>query len=139
MTEQPSNSGSDRQPRGKTLVAAGFLLAALAVVVLYTNRRAFSSPLALVVIAAIGVAALLLQLRLRPRGSSPAKDALDRARAARSPLWFNAIGVVFALVAVFADVLHLSATMMLMAALAAVVAFGISGVIVLNALRKRRV
>jgi hypothetical protein len=40
-----------RQP---TLIAAGLLLAALALVVIYTNRGEFMSPLALVVVAAIG-------------------------------------------------------------------------------------
>jgi hypothetical protein len=79
-----------RQP---TLIAAGLLLAALALVVIYTNRGEFMSPLALVVVAAIGLAALLLQLRLRPGLSS----------SVRGPIWLNAIGVVFALAAVFAD------------------------------------
>jgi hypothetical protein len=40
--------------------------------------------------------------------------------------------------AVFADVLHLNAVVMLIAALGAVVSFAISGIIVLGALRKRR-
>ena len=46
-------------------MAAGLLLVALALVVIYTSRGAFFNPLALVVVAAIGLAALLLQLRLR--------------------------------------------------------------------------
>lgn len=121
-------------PRGTTIVAAGLLLAALALVVLYTDRGAFLSPLALVVIAAIGLAALLLQLRLRPDISSSSVRA-----SARGPLWLNAVGVVFAVGAVFADVLQFSATLMLIAALAAVVSFSVSGIIILNALRKPRV
>lgn len=120
------------QPRGATIVAAGLLLAALALVVLYTSRGAFLSPLALVVIAAIGVAALLLQLRLRPGLSSSTRTS------SRGPLWLNAMGVVFAGAAVVADVLHLNAGIMLIAALAAVVSFAVGGIIVLNALRKRR-
>ena len=127
MPGAPSNS--DPNPRRRlTLVAAGLLLLALALVVIYTNRGAFFSPLALVVVAAIGLAALLLQLRLRP----------DLASSGRGPLWLNGLGVVFALGSVFADFLHLNSALMLIAALAAVVSFAVSGFIVLKALRKRR-
>jgi len=132
----PDNSsipGPNPPPRRVTIIAAGLLLAALALVVLYTSRRAFLSPVALVVVAAIGVAALLLQRRLRPDLSTS-----DRA-SVRGPLWLNLLGVVFAVGAVFADVFHLSAVLMLIAALAAVVSFAVSGIIVLSALRKRRV
>jgi hypothetical protein len=103
-------------------------------VVLYTSQRAFRSPVALVVVAAIGVAALLLQLRLRPDLSASARYA-----SIRGPLWLNALGVVFAIAAVFADVLHLNDVLTLIAALAAVVSFAVSGIIVLSALRKPRV
>jgi len=127
VPDAPSNPGPNPQPRGATLVAAGLLLAALALVVIYTNRGAFFSPLALVVVAAIGLAALLLQLRLRP----------DLSSSARGPLWLNGIGVVSALGALSADVLHLNPALMLIAALAAVVSFAVSGIIVLGALRKR--
>ncbi len=128
----PSNPGPN-PPRGAAIIYAGLLLAALALVVLYTSRRAFLSPVALVVVAAIGVAALLLQLRLRPDRSFSTPPS-----SVRGPLWLNVLGVVFAVGAVFADVLHLSAVLMLIAALAAVVSFAVSGVIVLSALRKRR-
>jgi hypothetical protein len=134
MPDDPSNPRPNPQPRGPTIIAAGLLLAALALVVLYTSQRAFLSPVALVVVAAIGVAALLLQLRLRPDLSSP-----GRAPSVRGPLWLNALGVVFAIGAVFADVLHLNGVFMLIAALAAVVSFAVSGIIVLSALRKRRI
>ncbi len=132
VPDNPSNPSPHPQPRGATVVAAGLLLAALALVVLYTSRGAFLSPVALVVVAAIGVAALLLQLRLRPDLSSV------RASSARGPLWFNALGVVCAVGALFADVLHLNEMFMLIAALAAVVSFAVGGIIVLNALRKFR-
>jgi hypothetical protein len=125
VSEAPSNPGSNLRPR-LTLVAAGLLLVALALVVIYTSRGAFLSPLALVVVAAIGVAALLLQLRLRPDLPS-----------IRGPLWLTGLGVVCALGAVLADVLHLNAALLLIAALGAVVAFAVSGIIVLSALRKR--
>jgi hypothetical protein len=129
VPDDPSSPSPNPHRRGTTIIAAGLLLAALALVVLYTGRGAFLSPLALVVVAAIGVAALLLQLRLRPDLSSV------RASSARGPLWLNALGVVCALGALFADVLHLDATVI---ALAAVVSFAVAGIIVLNALRKYR-
>lgn len=132
MPETPSTPGPAPAPRSATIVAAGLLLAALALVVLYTDRGAFLSPVALVVIAAIGVAALLLQLRLRPDLPSSVRPS------SRSPLWLNALGVIFAIGALFADVLRLSATLMLIAALVAVVSFSVSGIIVLSALRKPR-
>jgi uncharacterized membrane protein len=104
------------------------LLLALALVVIYTSRRAFMSPLALVVVAAIGLAALLLQLRLRK----------DISSSVHAPLWLNVVGIVFALTALFADIRHLSANVMMVAALGAVVSFAISGVTVLRALRKTK-
>jgi hypothetical protein len=128
MVKDTPNPSSGASPRRSTVVAAGLLLAALALVVIYTNRGAFRSPLALVVIAAIGLAALLLQLRLRP----------DLRTSIRSPLWLNGIGVGLALGAVFADFLHLTAALTQIAALASVVSFAVSGIIVLNAMRKRR-
>ena len=129
MPDASPNPGPTPQPRRPTLVAAALLLAALALVVLYTSHRAFMSPLALVVVAAIGLAALLLQLRLRP----------DLPSSIRGPIWLNGLGVVFALGAVFADFLHLHPAIIPIAALAAVVSFAVSGIIVLSALRKRRI
>lgn len=84
--------------------------------------------MALVVVAAIGLAALLLQLRLR-------KDLTGTVRA---PLWLNVLGLLFALAAVFADLLHMHANFMFVAALGAVVCFAISGVKVIHSLRKQR-
>lgn len=132
MPDNFSNPSPNPRPRNATLVAAALLLGALALVVLYTSRRAFLSPMAMVVIAAIGVAALILQIRLRP-------DLSSSMRAPRAPLWLNALGVLFALGAVFADLLHLDSTFMLITALAAVVCFAVSGIVVLSALRKHRV
>jgi hypothetical protein len=132
VPEDPTQPAPNPEPRGATIIAAGLLLAALALVILYTSRGALLSPMALVVVAAIGGAALLLQLRLRPDLSS------IRASSARGPLWLNAVGVVCAIGALFADVLHLSEMFMLIAALAAVVSFAVGGIIILNALRKHR-
>ena len=123
----PDTSSNPPKPRGWSLVAAGLLLLALSVVVLYTGRGAFLSPLALVVVAAIGIAALLLQLRLRK----------DVSTSVHAPLWLNVLGLVFAIGAVSADFLHLSANVMMVAALGAVVCFAASGVAVIHALRKQ--
>ncbi len=134
VPEPIPNSASRKRPRGFSIIAAGLLLAALALVVLYTTRRAFLSPVALVVVAAIGVAALLLQRRLNP---NLAPDVPSSGK--HGPLWLNLLGVVFAVAAVFADIFRLSAAATLVAALAAVVSFAASGVMVLSAIRKRRV
>lgn len=133
VPEPSSNSEPAPKPRISTLIAAALLLAALALVVLYTSRGAFLSPVALVVIAAIGAAALLLQLRLRPDLSSSI-----RASSIRAPLWLNLLGVILAVAAVFTDGFRLNGIFLPIAALGAVACFAISGVIVLNALRKRR-
>ena len=127
MPDAASNPPPAPRSNRWTIFAAGFLLLALALVVIYTSHAAFFSPLALVVVAAIGLAALLLQLRLR-------KNAGVKVH---SPLWLNVLGLLFALASVFADLLHLSANLMTVAALGAVVCFAVSGAVVLHALRKR--
>jgi peptidoglycan/LPS O-acetylase OafA/YrhL len=128
LPDAASNPSPGPKSRRWTIVAAGLLLLALALVVIYTSRSAFSSPLALVVVAAIGLAALLLQLRLR-------KDLTTQVRA---PLWINILGLVFAVAAVVADGFHFSANLMLVAALGAVVCFAISGTAILHNLRKKK-
>src|SRR5205807_1496675 len=100
-------------------------------VVIYTSRRAFSSPLALVVVAAIGMAALLLQLRLRKNNDTRMPTPV------RAPVWLNALGLTFAIAAVAADILHWTANAMLVAALGAVVCFAISGTTIIHSLRKK--
>lgn len=128
MPDDISNPAPPPKTRRWSIVAAGLLLLALALVVIYTSRSAFFSPLALVVVAAIGLVALLLQLRLRKDLSTPV----------RAPLWLNVLGLVFAVAAVFADVLRLSPNLLLVAALGAVVCFGVSGASVLHALRRKK-
>jgi hypothetical protein len=123
------------EPRGPTIIAAGLLLAALALVVLYTSQKAFLSPVALVVVAAIGVAALLLQRRLHPNLSQSPQASSPKSTPARGLLALNVLGVLFAIAAVAADVFNLNPVVLLIAALAAVVSFAISAIIVLNALR----
>jgi hypothetical protein len=128
LPDAAPNPAPAPKPRRWTIFAAGFLLLALALVVIYTSRSAFFSPLALVVVAAIGLAALLLELRLR-------RDIVTPVHA---PLWLNVLGLVFAVGALFADVLRLTANILQVAALGAVACFAVSGVVVLHALRKAR-
>lgn len=117
--------------RRGTLIAASLLLAALGLVVLYTGRSAFLSPLALVVVAAIGFVALLLQIRLRPElGTSHGR------KHAPASLPINILGLVFAVGAVFGDFFRLDAKFSFVTALGAVACFAISGAILLSALRK---
>ena len=109
-----------------TVIASGLLLLALALVVIYTGPNAFLSPIALVVVAAIGLAALLLQVWFR-------RDLPN----IHSPLWLNIIGILCAMVALFADYLRMTRRMLDLVAFAAVVCFGISGSLILHALRRR--
>lgn len=127
MPDAASNSNASVHSRRWTIFAAALLLLALALVVIYTSRAAFFSPLALVVVAAIGLAALLMQIRLR--------HDVGRIRA---PLWLNVLGLVCAIIAIFSDRLHLGTRAFEGVALAAVTCFAISGIVVLHALRKRR-
>ena len=80
------------------------------------------------VVAAIGLAAVLLQLRVRRDGD----------RRVRGPVLLNLLGILLAVTALFADVLHLSSGLFQVAALAAVGCFSISSVIILETLRKHR-
>lgn len=123
--ESPLTNSDSSVTRRWTVIASGLLLLALALVVFYTKPRAFLSPVALVVVAAIGFAALLLQLRFQ-------RDL----PSVHSPVWLNIVGVVCALLAVLADYARVGRRVLDMAAFAAVVCFGISGSLILRALRR---
>jgi len=125
QSQSPSSQSASRVARRWTVIASGLLVLALALVVIYTGPTAFFSPVALVVVSAIGLAALLLQVRFR-------RDLPN----VRPPLWLNVLGVVFALMSVFADSLRVSRRMLELVAFAAVVCFGISGSLILRALRR---
>jgi hypothetical protein len=104
------------------------LIAALALVVIYTSRGAFFSPLAVVVVSAIGLVAVLLQLRFRH----------DLAGVVHAPVLLNVLGVAFALVAMFGDLVRLSSQLTELMALGAVGCFAISSALILDAIRKHR-
>jgi uncharacterized membrane protein len=119
---------SEYGSRRWTVIASGLLCGAVALIVLFTNRGAFFSPLAVVVMGAIGLAAVLLQLRLQNR---------DQAQSSNSPVWLNVLGILFALAAFFGDLLHFAPQVIEALALGAVASFGVSGVIILHSFRKR--
>jgi drug/metabolite transporter (DMT)-like permease len=130
-SQSPSKSGSGSSSSSKvarrwTVIASGLLLLALALVVIFTGPNAFYSPVALVVVAAIGLAALLLQVWFR-------RDL----PSIHSPLWLNVLGILCAMASLFADRLRITRRMLDLVAFAAVVCFGISGSLILNALRRR--
>jgi len=118
---------SPNSPRRWTVIASGILLFAIALVVIYSGSIAFHSPVAVVVLAAIGLAAVLLQLRLR-------KDTPQ----IHVPQWLNVTGIVFAFAALFADRLRLRTTLSQAIALCAVGCFAISSVVVLDRIRRSR-
>ncbi|MGA2003840.1 MAG: hypothetical protein ABSG70_10685 [Terriglobales bacterium] len=124
MPEKPSVTPSaSRVARRWTVIAAGLLILALALVVIYTGPNAFLSPIALVVVAAIGLAALLLQVRFR------------QDLNVRSPLWLNVLGLLCATGALLADYFRVKRSTLELVAFSAVVCFGISGSLILHALR----
>jgi ABC-type Mn2+/Zn2+ transport system permease subunit len=122
----------DRTPNSRrwTVIASGLLCCGLGVVVLYTRRSVFFSPLSVVVVAAIGLAAVLLQLRFYNR---------EHSIPVHAPMWLNVLGVLFALTALFADILRLSGPLAEVMALGAVGSFSISSGLILHAFRKRRI
>ncbi len=122
-----TNSGL--KSRRWTVILSGLLCCGLALVVLFTKRSAFFSPLAVVVVAAIGLVAVLLQLRFYNRA---------RSNPIHAPGWLNGLGILFAMAALFADRLRLKAELAQMMALAAISIFAISGAMILHAFRKHR-
>ncbi len=123
---QSTSHSRSKVARRWTVIASGLLLLALALVVIYTGRNAFLSPVALVVVSAIGLAALLLQVWFR-------RDLPN----IQPPLWLNVLGILCAMLSLFADSLRMTRRMLDLVACAAVVCFGISGSLILRALRRQ--
>jgi len=126
----PATANSGRKSRRWTVIASGLLCGLLALVVIYTKPGAFYSPIAVMVVAAIGLAAVLLQLRFFNR---------QQSQPVQAPVWLNVIGIAFALLALFSDFLHLGWQLGQIMALGAVGSFSISSAIILHAFRKHRV
>jgi len=112
------------------VIASGLLCGVLALIVAFTDRAAFFSPLAAVVVAAVGAVAVMLQLRFRNR---------RQATAVHAPLWLNLLGIAFALAALFADHLRITPQLGQLMALGAVGSFAISSAVILHAFRRDRV
>jgi hypothetical protein len=115
------------RPRRKTVIGSGLLCCALTLVVLFTGPGTFRSPAAMVVVAAIGAAAVLFQLRIRNSTQSQALHA---------PLWLNVLGILFALAALFPAPLGLGPRVAQTMALGSVCSFAISSAIILHSFRK---
>jgi uncharacterized membrane protein YhaH (DUF805 family) len=111
-----------------TVIISGLLIGTLALIVTFTNRAAFLSPTSVVVVAAVGLVAVLLQLRFR----DPELPGIN------APNWLNVLAIVFAMVAFFGDKLHIRPQILEVVALLAVGCFVISAGIVMRELRKRR-
>jgi len=118
------------KPRRWTVIASGALCGLLAVVVIYTKSSAFYSPIAVMIVAAIGLAAVLLQLRFYNR---------EQSEPLHAPLWLNVVGVFFAVAALFSDVLRLRPAVAQLMPLGAIAAFSISSAVILHAFRKHRI
>ena len=112
-----------------TVLASGLLCGLLGLVVIYTRPSAFYSPIAVMIVAAIGLTAVLLQLRFYNR---------EQLKPMRAPLWLNIVGIVLAVLALFPNVLHLHAAVAEMMPMGAIGAFSISSAVVLDGFRKRR-
>jgi drug/metabolite transporter (DMT)-like permease len=109
------------------IIVSGLLIGTLAVIVTFTDRAAFLSPTAVVVVAAIGLAAVLLQLRFRD----------PQLPDIYVPNWLNILAIIFAMVAFFGDLLRIRPPISELIALLAIGCFAISGGMVMHALRKR--
>lgn len=83
--------------------------------------------MAVVVMALIGTAAVLLQLRLR-------ND--NRALAVRPPLWLNLVGILLALGALFPAALHVGPRLVQIMVFGAVCSFAVSSTMILHSFRK---
>jgi len=117
-----------RAPRRWTVIASGLLLFAVALIVIYSGATAFHSPVAVVVMSAIGLVAVLLQVRLRRSAD----------QNIRIPQWLNVIGIFCAIGALFADRLRLGSSFSQVIALGAVGCFAVSSVVLLDGLRRNR-
>ena len=119
----------DHNRRRWTVIVSGLLIGTLALIVSFTNRAAFLSPTAVIVLAAVGLAAVLLQLRFRH----------PDLPGVHVPTWLNVLAIICAMAAFFADVLHIKPQVSEVIALLAIGCFVISGGIIMHALRKRRI
>jgi uncharacterized membrane protein len=117
------------KPRRWTVIASGVLCGLLGLIVIYTKSSAFYSPIAVMIVAAIGLVAVLLQLRFYNR---------EQSEPLHAPLWLNVVGILFAMGALFSDVLRLRPAAAQLMPLGAIAAFSVSSAMILHAFRKHR-
>ena len=115
------------QPKRKTVVAAGLLCIALTVVVLFTSPSAFRSSAAVIVMALIGTAAVLLQMRFR---------SANERKSLSASFWLNLLGVLLAVGALFPAAIHIGPHVVQAMVLGAVGSLAISSALILHSLRK---
>ena len=113
--------------RRTTVIASGLLCGALTLVVLFSGPTAFRSPTAVVVMALIGTAAVLIQLRLRKH---------HPARSLRPPLWLNVLGIALALAALFPEALRIGPRLAQAMVFGAVGSLAITSAIILHGIRR---
>jgi hypothetical protein len=111
-------------PKRKTVIASGLLCCALALVVLFTGPGTFRSPAAIVVVAAVGSAAVLFQLLIR------------HSTHGLPPMLLNGIGVLLALGALFPSAVGIGPLLAQAMALGSVVSFAIGSAMILHSFRK---
>ncbi len=127
MAEAPAVQAT--KSRRWTVIASGVLCGLLGLVVIYTKSNAFYSPIAVMIVAAIGLAAVLLQLRFYNR---------EQSEPLHAPLWLNVVGILFAVGALFSDLLRLRPAVAQLMPLGAIAAFSISSAVILHAFRKHK-
>ena len=119
---------AETKQRRWTVILSGLLIGILGLIVTLTSRSAFLSPTAVIVVAAVGLAALLLQLRLRH----------PQMPAVRIPTWLNVLATLLAMTAFFGDILRIRPPVSEVLALLAVGCFAVSGGMIMRATRKQR-
>jgi hypothetical protein len=100
----------------------------LTIVVLFTSPAAYRSSAAVIVMALIGTAAVLLQMRFR--------DA-DSRKGLTASFWFNLLGVLLAVGALFPAIIHIGPRLVQALVLGAVGSLAISSAMILHSFRRR--
>ena len=100
----------------------------LTVVVLFTSPAAFRSSAAIIVMALIGTAAVLLQMRFRHA---------EGRKGLTTSFWFNLLGLLLALGALFPAIIHIGPRLVQAMVLGAVGSLAISSAMILHSFRRR--
>ena len=104
------------------------LCIALTIVVLFTSPAAFRSSAAVIVMALIGAAAVMFQMRLREG---------NQRRSLVASLWLNIVGVILAVAALFPAAMHSGPRLVQALVLGAIGSLAISSAMILHSFRRR--